>query len=73
MAKYTEKEKELRRAAVRKYHEKFDRICVMLPAGTKDRILSTGASCNAFIKEAVLEKLYKASGTDNSEAEQATD
>ena len=57
MAEYSEKKRAQRRAASKRYFEKFEKTTVLLPPGTKERIASTGASCNAFIKEAVMEKL----------------
>ena len=55
---YTEKQKEQRRQAVARFMEGVDRVNCQLPKGTKDRIRKlTGKSCNAFIKEVVLEKL----------------
>ena len=65
MANYSDKKRAQRRAASKRYFEKFEKTTVLLPPGTKERITSTGASCNAFIREAVMEKL------DNS-AEEAT-
>ena len=38
----------------------YDRVSVMLPKGTKDRITATGASVNGFIKEATLQALEAA-------------
>lgn len=56
--KYTEKQLEQRRKAVKTFTDKHDRVNCILPEGTKDRIRSlTGMSCNAFIKECILEKL----------------
>lgn len=58
MPEYTEKQKEQRRQAVARFMDKVDRVNCQFPAGTKDRIRKlTGQSCNAFIKEVVLEKL----------------
>lgn len=57
MAEYTEKQREQRKKAVEKYQKSVDRVNCQFPKGTKDRILNTGMSCNAFIKECVLEKL----------------
>lgn len=43
-----------------KYSQKFERINVRLPLGTKEQITNTGAeSVNSFIVEAVKEKLAK--------------
>lgn len=54
MAKTTEAQKR----AIRRYEKhKVDRINARLPKGTKELILSTGASVNGFIVEAVSEKL----------------
>lgn len=47
-----------RRAAVKRYAEKVDRVNCLFPSGTKDRIKKlTGQSCNSFIKETVLNEL----------------
>ncbi len=35
----------------------YDRVSVTLPKGTKQRITDTGQSVNAFINNAVMEKL----------------
>lgn len=37
----------------------YDRVSVTLPKGTKQRIMDTGQTVNAFINEAVKEKLNK--------------
>ena len=37
--------------------EKYDRISVTLPKGTKERIKATGNTVNGFITIAVLERL----------------
>ena len=58
MAEYTEKQNEQRRKAVAKYTQSVDRVNCLLPQGTKERIKKvSGKSCNAFIKEAVLNQL----------------
>ena len=44
--------------AVKRYQEKkYDRVSVLLPAGTKDRITATGESVNGYIVDAVLDAL----------------
>ena len=54
MAKTTEAQKR----AIERYEKyKVDRINARLPKGTKELILSTGASVNGFIIDAVNEKL----------------
>lgn len=50
---------EAQKRAIRKYEETVDRINCRFPKGTKERITATGASLNAFIIEAVLEKLER--------------
>ena len=35
----------------------YDRVSVTLPKGTKQRITDTGQSVNAFINDAVMERL----------------
>lgn len=60
MPGYTEKQKEQRRKAVATYMKTVDRVNCQFPLGTKDRIKKlTGKSCNAFIKETVLNELNK--------------
>ncbi len=49
---------EAQKRAIQKYEqEKVDRINCRLPKGMKEQIQETGASVNAFIIEAVQEKL----------------
>ena len=44
--------------ANRRYEDKaYDRILVLLPKGTKDKIKATGATVNGFINRAVLKEL----------------
>lgn len=44
--------------AVKRYQEKkYDRVSVLLPAGTKELITATGASVNGYIVDAVLDAL----------------
>lgn len=51
---------EYTKRAIQKYNDKFDRIAVNLPKGTKDRIKElTGVSCNKFISELVIEELHR--------------
>jgi hypothetical protein len=46
--------------ATRNYQNKFDRIVVLAPMGTKDRIKATGAaSVSAFINDAIATALEK--------------
>ena len=60
MPEYTEKQKEQRRKAVAEYMKTVDRVNCQFPLGTKERIKElTGKSCNAFIKETVLNELNK--------------
>lgn len=63
---YTEKQMEQRRNASRAYEKRNDRINVVFPAGTRERMEKLGIkSMGAFIKEAVekeltsLEKIFK--------------
>lgn len=49
---------EYTKRAINKYNDKFDRIAVNLPKGTKDRIYRlTGESCNAYISKLVTDAL----------------
>ena len=51
---------EYTKRAIANYNNKFDRIAVNLPKGTKDRIKElTGQSCNGFISALVLEELER--------------
>lgn len=46
--------------AVRKYESaNYDKITLMLPKGTKDRIKASGNTLNGFITKVVLEQLEK--------------
>lgn len=49
---------EYTKRAIQNYNNKWDRIAVNLPIGTKERIkMLTGRSCNAFISELVIKEL----------------
>lgn len=51
--------------AIQKYNNKFDRIAVNLPKGTKERIKElTGKSCNAYISELVIKDLETLKGKE---------
>lgn len=52
---------EAQRRAVREYEKKNDRINIIFPAGTRDRIdaLNLNKSTTTFIKETVLNELDK--------------
>jgi hypothetical protein len=41
---------------------RYDRISVVLPIGTKDRIKATGQSINDFVSSAVLAALEQSEG-----------
>ena len=44
--------------AIQNYNNKFDRVAVNLPKGTKEKIKElTGKSCNAYISELVINDL----------------
>lgn len=61
---------EAQRRAVKKHDmEKVDRINVRLPKGTKDKIYSLGYSANAYVIEAVNEKLEKDYAKSNGKEE----
>lgn len=58
---------EYTKRAINNYNNKFDRIAVNLPKGTKDRIKElTGKSCNAYISELVISDLARIS-TNNTD------
>lgn len=63
---------EAQRRAVAKYQETIDRVNCRFPKGTKERIANAGYKMNAFIIDAVLEKLDKIEN-DNVESQQYTD
>ena len=49
---------EYTKKAIQNYNNKFDRIEVNLPKGTKNRIkVLTGKSCNAYVSELVVKDL----------------
>lgn len=54
---------EYTKKAIQNYNNKFDRIAVNLPKGTKERIKElTGKSCNAYISELVIKDLETLKG-----------
>ena len=63
---------EAQRRAVAKYQETIDRVNCRFPKGTKDRIANAGYKMNAFIIDAVLEKLDKIENS-NKESQKYTD
>ena len=49
---------EYTKKAIQRYNEKFDRVSVNLPKGTKEKIKElTGLSCNKYISELVIENI----------------
>ena len=59
---------EYTKRAINNYNNKFDRIAVNLPKGTKDRIKElTGKSCNAYISELVIADLERMSAAVNED------
>ena len=48
-----------------KAKENYDRISVMLPKGTKDRIQAKGLTINGFVNQLVLEKLDELESNKN--------
>lgn len=48
-----------------KAKENYDRISVMLPKGTKDRIQAQGLTINGFVNQLVLEKLDELESNNN--------
>ena len=48
-----------------KAKENYDRISVMLPKGTKDRIQAQGLTINGFVNQLVLEKLDALENNNN--------
>lgn len=60
MTEYTEKQRIQRKNAVTRYQKTVDRVNCLFPLGTKDRIKElTGKTCNAFIKETIINELNK--------------
>lgn len=56
---YTEKEKQQRRDAVKRYEQRNDRFNIIFPAGTRQRIqdLKLDKSDSAFVRDTILSKL----------------
>lgn len=48
-----------------KAKENYDRISVMLPKGTKDRIQAQGLTINGFVNQLVLKKLDELEKNNN--------
>ena len=48
-----------------KAKENYDRISVMLPKGTKDRIQAQGLTINGFVNQLVLDKLDELKKNNN--------
>lgn len=48
-----------------KAKENYDRISVMLPKGTKERIQAQGLTINGFVNQLVLEKLDELESNKN--------
>lgn len=48
-----------------KAKENYDRISVMLPKGTKDRIQAQGLTINGFVNQLVLDKLAELENNNN--------
>ena len=60
MSNETPKTSEAQRKAVREYEKKNDRINVIFPAGTRDRMKAVGVKTpSAFIKEVVAAELER--------------
>ena len=56
---------EYTKRAIQNYNNKFDRVAVNLPKGTKDKIKElTGKSCNAYISELVIKDLENLENND---------
>lgn len=57
------------KSRVKRQNEKakknYDRISVMLPKGTKDRIQAQGLTINGFVNQLVLEKLDELENNKN--------
>ncbi len=49
----------------KKAKENYDRISVMLPKGTKDRIQAQGLTINGFVNQLVLDKLDELENNKN--------
>lgn len=49
-----------------KAKENYDRISVMLPKGTKDRIQAQGLTVNGFVNQLVLDKLDELENNNNN-------
>ena len=56
---------EYTKKAIQNYNNKFDRVAVNLPKGTKERIKElTGKSCTAYISELVIKDLDNLESTN---------
>lgn len=57
------------KSRVKRQNEKakvnYDRISVMLPKGTKDRIQAQGLTINGFVNQLVLDKLDELENNNN--------
>ena len=49
--------KDRKKKSNEKQYDSFDRVSVVLPKGTKDRITATGKSINGLINELVIDYL----------------
>ena len=73
MAMENEKKKtaDYTRRAIKKYEEKFDRIGVLLPAGTKKELekIAAGRSIGAVCRDIIMEYLKTLPHEDGEDAE----
>lgn len=57
LLEFAKNAKDRKKKANEKQYYSFDRVSVVLPKGTKDRITATGKSINGLINELVIDYL----------------
>ena len=57
LLKFAKNAKDRKKKANKKQYDTFDRVSVVLPKGTKERIAATGKSINGLINELVIDYL----------------
>lgn len=57
LLEFAKNAKDRKKKANEKQYDSFDRVSVVLPKGTKDRITATGKSINGLINELVIDYL----------------
>ena len=57
LLEFAKNAKDRKKKANEKQYDSFDRVSVVLPKGTKERITATGKSINGLINELVIDYL----------------